>query len=59
MLWRVDVRGRADVAAPHTLGWDASAEQPGPHRFTARAVGTNGKVVEATVTVTLPPPTAP
>jgi hypothetical protein len=72
VLWRVDVRGRAerveflidgvargnDVAAPYTLGWNAAAEQPGPHRLTARLVGANGKVVEATVTVTVPPPPA-
>ncbi|HWL32742.1 MAG TPA: N-acetylmuramoyl-L-alanine amidase [Gaiellaceae bacterium] len=64
VLWRVDVRGRAerveflvdgvlrgtDVAAPYTFGWNASAEPPGPHRLTARAVG--GKTVEAAVTVT-------
>lgn len=72
IVWRVDVAGRpakveflvdrvlrgTDVAAPYTLGWDASAEQPGPHRLTARAVGKNGKVLEATVTVTVPPPAA-
>ena len=69
VVWRVDVRGRAarveflvdgaarggDVAAPYTLGWNADAEQPGPHRLTARAVGASGKTVEATVTVTVPP----
>ena len=48
----------SDVAAPYTLGWNAAAEQPGPHRLTARAVGASGKTVEATVTVTVPPPTA-
>ncbi|MGH3073197.1 MAG: N-acetylmuramoyl-L-alanine amidase [Gaiellaceae bacterium] len=70
VLWRVEVRGRAarveflvdgvsrggDVAAPYTLGWNTAAEQPGPHRLTARAVGKDGKTVEATVTVTVPPP---
>lgn len=69
VIWRVDVRGRAervqflvdgvvrgtDVAAPYTLGLDADAEEPGPHRLTARAVGANGKVAEATVTATVPP----
>ena len=72
VVWRVDVRGRAtrveflvdgvargsDVAAPYTLGWNAAAEQPGPHRLTARAVGASGKTVEVTVTVTVPPPPA-
>ena len=70
VLWRVNVRGRPerveflvddvsrgnDVAAPYTLGWNAGAEPPGPHRLTARAVGANGKVAEATVTVTVPAP---
>ena len=53
--FRVDgvLRG-TDVAAPYTLGWNADAESPGPHRLTARAVGTNGKAVEAAVTVTVP-----
>ena len=69
VVWRVDVRGRAqrveflvdgvvrgtDVAAPYTLGIDADAENPGPHRLTARAVGANGKVAEATVSATVPP----
>ncbi len=72
VVWRVDVRGRAqrveflvdgalrgsDVAAPYTLGLNAEAEQPGEHRLTARVVGANGKAVEATVTVTVPPPPA-
>jgi hypothetical protein len=71
VVWRVDVRGRAehveflvdgvvrgtDVAAPYTLGWNASAEPAGPHRLTARAVGT--KTVEATVTVTSAGTSAP
>jgi hypothetical protein len=70
IVWRVDVRGRAarieflvdgvprgsDVAAPFTLGWNADAEPPGPHRLTARAVEAGGRTVEATVTVTVPPP---
>jgi hypothetical protein len=70
VVWRVDVRGRAarveflvdgvvrgsDVAAPYTLGWNAAAEPPGPHRLTARAVEPGGKTVEATVIVTVPPP---
>jgi hypothetical protein len=68
VLWRVDVKGRpqrvefvvdgvlrgTDVAAPYTFGWNASAETPGPHVLTARAVGT--KTVVATVTVTVPAP---
>ncbi len=72
VVWRVDIRGRAarveflvdgvvrgsDVAAPYTLGWNTAAEPPGPHRLTARAVGASGKTVEATVTVTVPPPPA-
>jgi len=72
VLWRVDVRGRpqrveflvdgvlrgTDVAAPYTLGLNADAEQPGEHRLTARAVGANGKAVEATVTVSVPPPSS-
>ena len=45
----------ADVAAPYTLGWDTAAEAPGAHVLTARAVGRDGKTVQATVTVTVPP----
>ena len=48
----------SDVAAPYTLGLNADAEQPGEHRLTARAVGANGKAVEATVTVSVPPPSS-
>ena len=72
VVWRVDVRGRprrveflvdgvlrgSDVAAPYTLGLNADAEQPGEHRLTVRAVGANGKAAEATVTVSVPPPTS-
>jgi hypothetical protein len=72
VVWRVDVRGRAqrveflvdgvlrgsDVAVPYTLGLNADAEPPGEHRLTARAVGANGKAVEATVTVSVPPPSS-
>lgn len=72
VVWRVDVRGRvqrveflvdgvvrgSDVAAPYTLGLNADAEQPGEHRLAARAVGANGKAVEATVTVSVPPPSS-
>ncbi|MDQ3067395.1 MAG: N-acetylmuramoyl-L-alanine amidase [Actinomycetota bacterium] len=68
VLWRVVVAGKvtrveflvdgvlrgADVAAPYTFGWDSSADAPGPHRLTARAVGK--KTVEQTVTVTAPAP---
>jgi Bacterial Ig domain len=67
-VWRVDLKGRAarveflvdgvvrgtDVAAPYTLGWDASTETPGPHRLTARAVGPT--TVEQTVNVTVAAP---
>ena len=67
-IWRVDVKGRSarvefmvdgvlrgtDLAAPYTLGWDATAETPGPHRLTARAVGATA--VEKTVTVTVKAP---
>jgi hypothetical protein len=70
VLWRVEtsvrprhvefvvdgvVRGR-DVAAPYTFGWNADAEAPGSHRLTARAVGRDGKRVEAAVAVTALPP---
>jgi hypothetical protein len=69
VVWRVDavaavrveflvdgeLRG-TDVAAPYTLGWNASAEAQGQHRLTARALGKGGKAVERTVTVTVPPP---
>ena len=51
------VRG-TDVAAPYTLGWNASAEPPGPHRLTARALGKSGEAVEASVTVTVPSETS-
>ncbi len=68
VIWRVDTTGGAkhvefrvdgvprgtDVASPYTLGWNADAESSGPHRLTARAVGTNGKAVETAVTVTVP-----
>ncbi len=68
VVWRVDTKGRperveflvdgvrrgADVAAPFTFGWDASAEAPGTHRLTARAVG--AKTVERSVTVRVPAP---
>ena len=64
VVWRVDVRGRAerveflvdgvlrgtDVAAPYTFGWNADAEPAVPHVLTARAVG--ARTVEASVTVT-------
>ena len=70
LVWRVDVRGRAqrvefvvdgvlrgtDVAAPYTFGLNADAESQGEHRLTARALGATGKVVETTVTVSVPPP---
>ena len=52
------VRG-SDVAAPYTFGWNASAETPGTHRLTARAVGAGGKVVARTVTVNVPAPPPP
>jgi hypothetical protein len=68
VLWRVFVQGRAervdfvidgvargtDLAAPFTLGWDSSTEAPGSHTLTARVHGSKGKVVAATVTVTVP-----
>jgi hypothetical protein len=67
VVWRVEAVAAArvefvvdgvlrgtDVAAPYTLGWSAAAETPGAHRLTARAVGTGGKTVEATVSVTVP-----
>ena len=68
VVWRVDVRGRAahveflvdgelrgtDVQRPFTLGWDTSAETPGPHRLEARAVGVGGRSVAAELNVTVP-----
>ena len=68
VLWRVEVSAKpvrvefvvdgvlrgADVAAPYTLGWNSSAEAPGAHRLTVRAVAK--KTVEATVTVTVQAP---
>jgi hypothetical protein len=68
VIWRVEAAGKptriefvidgvsrgADVAAPYTFGWDTAAEQPGTHTLTARAVGSDGKTVEASVTVTVP-----
>jgi hypothetical protein len=70
VIWRVAVGGKAqrveflvdgsargtDVAPPYTLGWDASAEQPGPHRLTARATDATGKSVEVSATVMVPAP---
>jgi hypothetical protein len=67
VIWRVEAAGRparvefvidgvsrgADVAAPYTFGWDTAAEAAGAHTLTARAVGRDGKTVEATVTVTV------
>jgi hypothetical protein len=67
VLWRVVAAGRperveflvdgavrgTDVAAPYTLGWNASVEAPGKHTLTARAVR-DGKTVERSVTVTVP-----
>ena len=68
VLWRVFVQGPAervqftidgtlrgtDLAAPYTLGWDTSAEAPGPHVLSARVLGAKGKAAGATVTVTVP-----
>jgi N-acetylmuramoyl-L-alanine amidase/Bacterial Ig domain len=67
VIWHVEATGAArvefvidgvsrgaDVAAPFTYGWDTAAEQPGAHELTARAVGSDGKTVGATVTVTVP-----
>lgn len=70
VIWRVDVGGNAarveflvdgvlrgaDVAAPYTLGWDASAEPLGPHKLTARAIGKTGKSAEASVSVSVAAP---
>lgn len=49
------LRGR-DVAGPYTFGWSTAAEQPGPHVLTARAVAKSGKVVQASITGTVPAP---
>ncbi len=65
VVWRVETAGKtvrveflvdgalvgADVAAPYTFGWHSDAETPGPHVLTALAVGSDGKRVEASVTV--------
>lgn len=69
VLWRVELNGAAevdflidgivrgsDLAAPYTFGWNADAEAPGEHRLTARARGNNGRIVEATIRVTVPAP---
>jgi hypothetical protein len=67
VLWRVDVTGKAarveflvdgvlrgtDVRRPFTLGWDTSAETPGPHRLEARVVGADGRTAAAELTVTV------
>jgi N-acetylmuramoyl-L-alanine amidase/Bacterial Ig domain len=67
VLWRVElnrparvdflvdgsVRG-TDVAGPYTLGWNTAAETPGAHVLTARARGRDGRIAEASVTVTVP-----
>ena len=72
VVWRVDVRGRAQRVEFLVDGVRAAATSPRPTRsagtrtpssrastrLTARAVGANGKTVEATVTVTVPPPPA-
>jgi hypothetical protein len=71
VVWRVEATAAArveflvdghvrgtDVATAYTFGWNAAAESPGPHRLTARAVGKTGKVVEASVGVTVPAPPA-
>lgn len=73
VLWRVDVRGRAerveflvdgvvrgtDIAAPFTFGWNADAEAPGTHRLTSRAVGVDGQAVATSVDVVVPERPAP
>lgn len=69
-VWRVDVVGKAarveflvdgslrgsDVAGPYTFGWSTVAERPGPHVLTARAVAASGKVVQASISGTVPAP---
>ena len=50
-----EVRG-SDVAAPYTFGWSPAAETPGQHVLTARAVGKNGKTVQASISATVPAP---
>jgi N-acetyl-anhydromuramyl-L-alanine amidase AmpD len=46
------------AAAPYAWDWDASAEAPGAHQLTARAVGADGAVMEQRFMVTVAPPTA-
>jgi N-acetyl-anhydromuramyl-L-alanine amidase AmpD len=53
----IDGRLRSvDLNAPYVFGpddgvWDASAEEPGAHRLTVKAVGAHGHASEQTVTV--------
>jgi len=46
------------ATAPYAWDWDPSAEAPGAHQLTARAVGSDGGVAEQRFTVTVAPPTA-
>jgi N-acetyl-anhydromuramyl-L-alanine amidase AmpD len=69
VVWRVDLKGKGhveflvdgvvrgtDLAAPYTLGWDTSAETPGAHELTVRAIGPT--TVEKTITVSVAAPPA-
>jgi N-acetyl-anhydromuramyl-L-alanine amidase AmpD len=47
------------TSPPYAWTWDASAEAAGEHVLTVRAVGRDGRVAEASVKVTVTPPTSP
>jgi hypothetical protein len=56
----VDSTVRATAsAAPYAWSWDASAEPAGEHALIARAVGSDGRVAEAALKVTVTPTSPP
>jgi poly(3-hydroxybutyrate) depolymerase len=58
--FRVDAAVRAAVStAPYAWPWDTSTETPGEHTLSARAVGRDGRVAEATLRVTVTPTSPP
>ena len=66
VVWRAEVAGPVgkvefridgvlrgtDVQRPFTLGWDTTAEAPGPHRLLVRAIAPDGRRTERSATVT-------
>lgn len=52
------VRASATVA-PYAYAWDTSAESPGEHVLTARAVGRDGRTAEVSAKVTVSPTSPP